>query len=132
IDQCYGLLTRIDAAYVSAFYICQAFVHTSDLTDAAGSVLNTYAYDPFGVSLGKTETVANPFEYVGEYGVMNEGNGLEFMRARYYDSTRGRFLNQDPIGMNGGSLNYYQYADNNPVTLIDPSGREWVGGPGGG
>ena len=68
----------------AAFYTFQAIGHTSELTDAAGAVLNSYAYDPFGVSLGKTETVANPFEYVGEYGVMNEGNGLEFMRARYY------------------------------------------------
>src|SRR5205823_10750042 len=121
IDQCYGLLTRIDAAYVSAFYICQAFVHTSDLTDAAGSVLNAYAYDPFGVSLGKTETVANPFEYVGEYGVMDEGNGLEFMRARYYHSGEGRFTQPDPTGIVGG-LDLYSYSLNNPVQANDPMG----------
>jgi hypothetical protein len=35
--------------------------------------------------------VVNPFEYVGEYGVMNEGNGLEFMRARFHMPAIGRF-----------------------------------------
>jgi hypothetical protein len=40
------------------------------------------------------EGIFNPFGYVGRYGVMEEGNDLKFMRARYYDDTTGRFLNK--------------------------------------
>jgi hypothetical protein len=40
------------------------------------------------------------------------------MRARFYDPTIGRFLSEDPIW----STNLYPYADNNPVTKIDPMG----------
>jgi RHS repeat-associated protein len=44
-----------------------------------------------------------------------------YYRARYYDSTAGRFLSGDPIGFEG-SLNYYRYVFNNPALLADPAG----------
>ena len=78
------------------------------------------------MSLGKTETVPNPFEYVGEYGVMNDGNGLDFMRARHYQPDGGRFVQPDPIGMVGG-YNLYAYAYNSPVGWIDPLGLSGLG-----
>jgi hypothetical protein len=43
------------------------------------------------------------------------------MRARYYNPYLCRFLNADPAGFSGG-LNFYAYADGNPVSLIDPFG----------
>ncbi len=121
-DHGYGLLSRVDVTGDSAFYTFQAIGHTSELTGADGAVLNTYAYDPWGVSLGKAETVPNPFQFVGEYGVMNEGNGLEFMRARFFDATIGRFTQEDPIGISGG-INLYNYVRNAPSRKIDPSGH---------
>ena len=44
-----------------------------------------------------------------------------YYRARYYDSSPGRFLSEDPIGFVGGP-NVYTYAINNPVLLTDPLG----------
>lgn len=70
---------------------------------------------------GSNETVSNRFRYVGKFGVMDEGNGLLFMRARYYDPDVGRFITKDPIGFTGG-VNLYGYAGNNPYTYIDPVG----------
>jgi RHS repeat-associated protein len=52
----------------------------------------------------------------GVTGEQNDPNGLEFLRARYYDPKIGRFLSGDPVG--GG----YGYARSNPVSLTDPSG----------
>ena len=43
--------------------------------------------------------------------------GVGFYRARYYDSSTGRFISEDPIGF--GS---YAYVDNSPMGFIDPSG----------
>jgi YD repeat-containing protein len=57
-DHGYGLLSRTDTAGV-AYYTFQAIGHTSELTGTGGTVLNSYQYDPFGVSIGKTETVTN-------------------------------------------------------------------------
>lgn len=45
------------------------------------------------------------------------------MRARYYEPGTGRFVSEDP-GRDG--LNYFVYADSNPVSGADPSGKAFV------
>jgi len=47
--------------------------------------------------------------------------GLSNYRARYYDSSAGRFLSSDPITFGGGT-NFYTYVRNQSTKLIDPSG----------
>jgi RHS repeat-associated protein len=51
--------------------------------------------------------------------------GLYYYRARYYDPSIGRFLSEDPIGLEGG-VNYFRYVGNNPVTATDPDGLRVV------
>jgi RHS repeat-associated protein len=46
---------------------------------------------------------------------------LFYYRARYYDSSIGRFISEDPTGFNGG-LDFYAYGENDPINLIDPWG----------
>ncbi len=94
---------------------------TAGLTGSTGAYVNQYSYLPYGENLVTTETVANSFEYVGQWGVMDAGNGLDFMRARFYNEEDGRFLQQDPIGVNGG-LNLYGYTLNAPINYSDPTG----------
>jgi RHS repeat-associated protein len=84
--------------------------------------VNKYAYTPFGEIANQQEAVAQPFKFVGQYGVMAEPNGLYYMRARYYDPIIGRFISEDPSGFGGGDVNLYAYVGNNPVLLIDPLG----------
>jgi len=47
--------------------------------------------------------------------------GLYYYRARYYDPTIGRFLNEDPIGFYGAQDSYI-YARNHTIDHIDPLG----------
>jgi RHS repeat-associated protein len=47
--------------------------------------------------------------------------GLYFFRARWYDPITGRWLSNDPIGINGG-LNQYVFCGDNPVNFRDPFG----------
>src|SRR5262249_5647621 len=86
-----------------------------------GAVLNSYSYLPFGEPLQTSETVSNAFTYGGQLGVMREGNGLDYMRNRWYDVAQGRFTQEDPIGLASGA-NFYAYVGNNPVSFADPSG----------
>ena len=117
-----GLVSRVNGSN-SNYYDADAIGSTVGLTATDGSYVNRYSYLPFGEDLTKVEGVANPFEYVGQWGVMDEGNGLDFMRARFYDSGLGRFTAVDPIGLNGGDTNFYRYVSNSPVNFIDPSGE---------
>ena len=106
------------------YYDFNAIGSTAGLTGSTGAYVNQYSYLPFGENIVTSETVANSFEYVGQWGVMDAGNGLDFMRARYYSETDGRFVSVDPLKQPW--LNTYSYAVNNPVVYFDPRGL-WTG-----
>jgi RHS repeat-associated protein len=118
-----GLVSRVDGTNAASYYDADAIGSIVGLTGADGDYLNQYSYLPFGESLSIVEAVSNPFEYVGQWGVMREGNSLDFMRARYYDTLTGKFNSPDPLGIGGGDTNFYRYSINNPNTYIDPSGN---------
>ena len=118
-----GLVSRTDAAQ-QAFYDFDALGSTAGLSAPDGTYLNRYAYLPFGEHVTIDEAVANPFMYVGQEGVMHEGPGLDFMRARFYSPSDGRFVSSDPLGLAAGRANLYAYADQNPVNVTDPSGLQ--------
>jgi RHS repeat-associated protein len=119
-----GLESRVDTNNTKSFYDFDALGSTAGLSGANGDYLNRYSYLPFGEDFTKVETVPNSFEYVGEWGVMDEGNGLDFMRNRYYSPELGRFTAVDAIGLSGGDTNLYRYVGNSPLTLVDPIGLD--------
>lgn len=107
----------------------------TSLSNSAGAVASTYAYDSFGKLIGSAGNAMNLVMYGGRE--FDPETGLYYDRARYYDPTSGRFLSEDPIGLDGG-LNVYRYAHNDPTTLDDPTGLNplvgvlpWLGGLGG-
>ena len=51
------------------------------------------------------------------------------MDGRMYDPTVGRFISADPFVQNPNftqSLNRYAYCINNPLSLVDPTGYNWI------
>ncbi len=121
-----GLISRISATEEQRFYHFNHRGDTVAMTDMAETVTDKYAYDSFGRLLASDPIIpAQPFTYVGQYGVMDEGNDIYFMRARFYDAARGRFISKDPIGFEGGDWNLYGYALNSPLNNIDPNGQSF-------
>ena len=120
-----GLLAMVTPSGASYSYHYDATGNTVAMTDGSQAVVNRYAYTPYGQIVGKAESVPQPFQYVGQYGVMAEPNGFYYMRARYYDPEVGRFVSEDPIGFEGGDVNLYAYVQNNPVNRVDPTGLYW-------
>jgi RHS repeat-associated protein len=123
-----GLVAKITSGGSVYYYHYDGIGTTIAMTDSNANMVNKYAYDEFGNLLNFVEAVSNPFLYVGQYGVMDEDNGLLYMRARYYDPQVGRFISKDPIKY-GGGINLYAYVENDPIDLIDPLGLDyWVEG----
>jgi RHS repeat-associated protein len=120
-----GLISRVLPNGTASYYHYDSRGSTVTLTDATQNVTDTYFYNPFGILINSSGTTPNPFKYVGRYGVMDEGNGIDYIRARYYSPELGRFIGRDPMAGNDGdsqSLIRYVYALNNPVRFIDASG----------
>jgi RHS repeat-associated protein len=106
---------------------------TVAITDKNGAVTDRVNYSAYGLMTWRAGATDTPFLYNGRYGVMTDPNGLYYMRARYYNPYLCRFVNPDPSGFAGG-LNWYAYADGNPISMIDPfglgtheSGFSWLG-----
>jgi RHS repeat-associated protein len=99
-------------------FLSDSLGSTLGLTDANGTVQTQYTYDPFGNTTATGISTSNPAQYTGRE---NDGTGLYYYRARYYDPTIARFISEDPIGFYGG-INFYSYVGNSPTNFVDPSG----------
>ncbi len=119
-----GLTARVDAAGQASFYGFDGAGNVSQLTAPDGTVANRYSYLPFGELLASDEQTPNPFRFVGQFGVFDDGNGLYYMRHRWYRPELGRFVSPDPINLLGGDANLYRYVRNAPTTFVDPSGLQ--------
>ncbi|EKK5419010.1 RHS domain-containing protein [Enterobacter hormaechei] len=75
----------------------------------------------FSRLVNRTAMAHQPLRYAGQYA--DGETGLHYNLFRYYDPQVGRFIVQDPIGLNGG-WNLYQYAPN-PLGWIDPLGLKY-------
>ncbi|MFV2044155.1 MAG: RHS repeat-associated core domain-containing protein [Anaerolineales bacterium] len=93
------------------------------LSDPASEILLAQDFEPFGSLLASSGISSSAFGFTGE---QSDSTGLQYLRARYYDPSVGRFLTTDPFPGFAAlptTLHPYQYVLNNPTNLVDPSGR---------
>jgi RHS repeat-associated protein len=76
----------------------------TSLSNGSGSLTQTYTFDSFGKQTAATGSLTNSFQYTGRES--DPETGLYYYRARYYDSSAGRFLSEDPLEF-GASENFY-------------------------
>ncbi|OMH38248.1 RHS repeat-associated core domain-containing protein [Motiliproteus sp. MSK22-1] len=89
------------------------------LLAASGAVVWEGRYEAFGRTVVLKQIVENNLRFSGQY--YDEETGLHQNYFRDYDPGEGRYLQSDPIGLNGG-LNTYVYAGGNPLIYSDPFG----------
>jgi RHS repeat-associated protein len=59
------------------------------LTDASGSVLATYTFDPYGNLTGSTGSSTTAIRFAGQY--WDSESAMYYLRARYYEPSTGQF-----------------------------------------
>ena len=101
------------------FGLTDALGSTTTIADASGAVKGSFAYEPLGATTASGAAAGYPFQYIGRIPV---ANNLYYFRARFYNTTVGRFISEDPLGFAGG-INLYGYALDDPLDLSDPSGE---------
>jgi RHS repeat-associated protein len=108
----------------NSYYLLDQQASVLGLTAADGTTDNaSYTYDPYGVTLIATGTLAttNPYRYATSY--YDAATGLYKLGARYYNPSVGRFTQPDPSGK---ETNTYAYTGDNPTTYIDPQGLDFL------
>ncbi|WCT56195.1 hypothetical protein PQ456_01310 [Paenibacillus kyungheensis] len=106
------------------YYLFNGHGDVVQMVDTSGTIVNSYGYDEWGNIAKQQETVANSFKYAGE--AYDSETGLYYLKARYYDPSQGRFLNEDSYEgqiTNPLTLNIYGYVNNNPLIYVDPTGH---------
>ncbi len=92
------------------------------LTAQNGMVVWATQYSAFGKATIGTEIITNNLRFPGQY--YDAETGLHYNFQRYYDPGIGRYVSVDPIGFEGGSLNFYGYTENNPINAFDHYGLD--------
>ena len=102
------------------------------VNSSSGAVAQRLDYDEWGVVTSDTSPGFQPFGFAG--GLYDHQTGLVRFGARDYDAEIGRWTAKDPVRFDGG-MNLYGYVGNDPVNLVDPSGKlppaVWTGIAGG-
>jgi RHS repeat-associated protein len=83
--------------------------------------------DPFGTAAPNENpsglgTFPYNIRFPGQY--YQAETGLNQNLNRDYDPLTGRYVESDPMGLNGGSWSTYAYVAGNPISNADPSGLE--------
>jgi RHS repeat-associated protein len=103
----------------TSYYDADGQGSVTSLSSSPGSLAQTYGYDSFGKQTSSSGSLTNPFQFTARE--FDAETSLYYYRSRYFDSSVGRFMNEDSIGFRGGA-NFYAYVGNNPILWIDPFG----------
>ena len=104
------------------YFLGDALGSVRQLTDTAGDVTLAKSYQPFGNVMQSAGTGSSSYGFTNEW---IDGNGLIYLRARYYEPGIGRFISKDEFPgdkTNPLSYNAYLYGQDNPIIYTDPSG----------
>jgi RHS repeat-associated protein len=104
----------------NTFFLSDALGSTLAISDGSGTIMTTYAYEPFGATTITGVPTSSPYDFTGREGDLST---LKYFRARYYHPTLQRFISEDPIGLQGG-VNLFAYVENRPVFARDPLGLD--------
>jgi RHS repeat-associated protein len=88
------------------------------VSDGSGTMFALNSYDEYGIPGAAN---AGRFQYTGQAWLPELG--MYHYKARIYSPTLGRFLQTDPIDVEGG-VNLYAYVGNDPVNFVDPLGLD--------
>jgi RHS repeat-associated protein len=98
------------------YFLQDHLYSTIGLTNANGALVEKMRYEVYGNSADYSLT---RYGYTGRE--KDSSTELMLYRARWYDPQQGRFIREDPLGIED-NINKYLYAYASPIRYSDPSG----------
>lgn len=123
----YGNLVSQRRGNATNWYHYDAIGSTRELTNSGETVTDANLYDAWGVGVASSGSTENNFRFVGEKSFYSDPNlASYYVRARYLDSSVGRWISADPMNYIDGP-NLFAYAHNSPINLRDVTGfASWL------
>ncbi len=115
---------QLSSAWTPSFYGYDGGGSVRLLTDATGTVTDTYDYNTWGNEVNTTGSTPNAHLYRGEE--YDSDLGSYYLRARYFNPVAGRFLTRDSRDaelLDPTTFHRYLYAAGDPVNRRDPTGH---------
>jgi len=101
---------------------------SSFLTDANGDPTQHLQYLPFGENFIEQRVTTDYYTpYTFSAKERDPETGYSYFGARYYDPNVSVWLSVDPLSDKYPSMSAFMYCAGNPVVLVDPDGRYFVG-----
>jgi len=122
-------LALVDGSGNIAYILADQVGQPQKMVDGSATLVWDRVADIFGATVAQPVgmTAALPLRFPGQD--YDAATGLHYNHFRDYDPALGRYVQSDPIGLNGG-VNTYAYAGGNPVRWSDASGLDvWIEGP---
>ncbi|BBL60897.1 type IV secretion protein Rhs (plasmid) [Methylomonas koyamae] len=114
----------------SNYYVYADHLNTPKaIADEAGKTIWRWDSEAFGSTLANEDPDKDGKAFVynlrfpGQY--YDQLTGLHYNGFRDYDPKIGRYIESDPIGLNGG-LNTYGYVEGNPISKVDVKGLDVI------
>ena len=124
--ECIGCNTAAQAQSQWVYVHNNHLATPQTLTDANQQIVwKVASQTPFGIvginhdADGDDYLVEFNLRFPGQY--YDKETGLNYNYFRDYDPSIGRYIQSDPIGLDGG-INTYAYVEGNPLSYIDPYG----------
>jgi len=119
---------RPNGAGVQVFYIHTDHLNTPRRVTRPSDNVVVWRWDsdPFGEAPandnpdGDASAFAFQLRFPGQF--KDDESGLNYNYFRDYDPATGRYVESDPIGLEGGQPSTYAYVNGNPVHAVDPQG----------
>lgn len=128
VDSLFGLWTPQDGLL---WTLSDRLGSIRDVMNSSGSVVQCVDYTSMGTPIFRTPqgglenwSSMRPYGFTGR--VWDNATGLYYFRARYYDSSIGKFISKDPLEFGSGDTNMYRYIFNTPFAGTDPSGMSYM------
>jgi RHS repeat-associated protein len=120
-----GQVKVVSASPTRYYYLKDHLGSIKVTVDASGNAVGWDDYYPYGAQMNlrcQTASADGRYKFTGKE--RDASTGLDYFGARYYDQWRGGWDQADPMADSYIEWSPYNYALDNPLRNIDPSGKD--------